>query len=128
MATFRVGDRVRVVTTHPANPLFGRDGETGIVTACRPCNCAAEGYGNGPCGNGDVEVQYDGRDAWWIHSQHLEHLDIVHTSGDLAMALQLARLIEGDYIRIDPWNDDMKLHGVADWLRLCVERELGQGE
>jgi len=103
--TFKVGDRVRVVRgfhgarIHPFEPQLG---EEAVVT--------------GLCGD-DLKTRFG---SW--QKSRLELIEDRHTDADLAMALDLAKLIMNDrwfYSRYD--NRGVY---IPSWLRDCVADEL----
>ena len=116
---FKVGDVVEVVTTHPASSEYGAKGDRGVVERVDYYRCRK----NCGCEDGEVRVKYTHTgDAWWIHARHIALVIQDHTPADLAMALQLARLIERRWESM-PWSEVVML---ADWLRREVELELAR--
>ena len=118
---FKVGDVVEVVTTHPASSKYGAKGDRGVVERVDYYRCRK----NCGCEDGEVRVKYTHTgDAWWIHARHIALVIQDHTPADLAMALQLARLVHSDTMDCPLPSDYWKGLDVVQWLRREVEREL----
>lgn len=117
MQTLKTGDRVVLVEDHRDDVTFGRKGWTGTL-----CEDFSPGFERSLyCGG--YRIKFDNGQCWYVNESAVAPLDPGHTDADLAMALELARLMGADerhsFFGVAPGTQ-----AIADWLRTEVTRAL----
>jgi len=106
---YPVGTRVVLVEDHRWNSTFGRNGQIG--TTVGPFNAARECV----IEDGGYTILFDNTDhECWVNASAVAELNNGYSDADLAMALDLANLLDEQVFAFGSYIDQWR---VAAWLR-----------